>query len=293
MNLVVGATGDLGRSISERLLTQGERVRVLVRPQSGYRDLEASGAEVAFGDLKEPIALPAALEGVTTVICTATATQRVGEDTIETVDREGAAHLIDAAAEEGVSHFVYVSAIGADSVSPAPLFRAKGENEARMKASGVSYTILQPVPFMDFWIGAIVGLQLQQGPEVQIIGEGRKKVAFVAREDVAKLAAAAVRLGQPDNEVLPLSAEALSYREVVAQFEEMTGTSIKLETLAPGDQLEHLPVPIRKHVSELMTGLALGPEMDFTTPEVAERFGVRFTSVGEFLRSWFARPEPV
>jgi len=40
MNLVVGATGDLGGSITEKLLKRGEKVRVLVRPQSAYDRLE-------------------------------------------------------------------------------------------------------------------------------------------------------------------------------------------------------------------------------------------------------------
>jgi uncharacterized protein YbjT (DUF2867 family) len=40
MNLVVGATGDLGSRITEKLLERGEQVRVLVRPQSAYERLE-------------------------------------------------------------------------------------------------------------------------------------------------------------------------------------------------------------------------------------------------------------
>lgn len=129
MNLVVGATGDLGRSIAIKLLERSERTRVLVRPQSDYRELKAAGAEVVFGDLKDPASLQAALKGVTTLLCTATATQRGGPDSIETVDRQGVAHLIEAASKAGIDHFIYVSAIGLI----APLLRPSTEPRVKTK----------------------------------------------------------------------------------------------------------------------------------------------------------------
>jgi hypothetical protein len=73
---------------------------------------------------------------------------------------------------------------------------------------------------------------------------------------------------------LLLSAEALSYRDVIAQIEDVTGKSIEVETLEPGQRIELVPAQMRDILTELMTGLALGPEMNFTTPEVAEMFGI-------------------
>lgn len=127
---------------------------------------------------------------------------------------------------------------------------------------------------------------------MQIIGDGRKKAAFISREDVAEVAVRAALTPKYDNVTLLMSAEALSYREVIAQLEEVIGRSIEIETLEPGQRLERMPAQARDIASELMTGLAHGPEMNFTTPEVAERFGIRFELVKEFLKANFAKPAP-
>lgn len=292
MNLVVGATGDLGSRITEKLLERGEKVRVLVRPQSAYERLEEKGAEVCFGDLKDPSGFPACLRGIKTIHCTATSTQRGGADTIESVDRKGIGDLIEAADAAGVEHFVYVTATGAELDSPVPLFRAKAENEKRLEASSMRYAFLRPVLFMEAWIGTLISSQLQNGNKVQIIGDGHKKASFISLEDVAEVAVRAAG-SQQRNSVLPLSAEALSYRDVIAQIEDVTGKSIEVETLEPGQRIELVPAQMRDILTELMTGLALGPEMNFTTPEVAEMFGIKFTTVKNFSRQAFVRPTPV
>lgn len=60
MDLVVGATGDLGGRVVRRLLEQDEKVRVLVRDTSDVSPLKAAGAELAFGDLKELVTVDTA-----------------------------------------------------------------------------------------------------------------------------------------------------------------------------------------------------------------------------------------
>lgn len=289
MNLVVGATGDLGGRITEKLLEHGEQVRVLVRPQSAYERLEEKGAEVCFGDLKDPTNFSACLRGVRTIHCTATSTQRGGADTVESVDRKGIGDLIEAADAASVEQFVFVTVVGADPDSPIPLYSAKGENEKRLEASSMREIILRPVLFMESWIGVLIGSQLQNGNKVQIVGDGHKKASFISLEDVAEVAVRAAA-SQNENPVVPLSAEALSYREVITQIEEVTGTSIEVEALEPGQRIENVPPQIRDILTELMTGLALGPEMNFTTPEVAEMFNIQFSTVKDFLKQAFVKP---
>jgi len=61
-------------------------------------------------DLKNPASLLQACEGVSAVITTASSTfSRQEGDSIETVDRQGQLHLIDAAERAGVRQFVYIS----------------------------------------------------------------------------------------------------------------------------------------------------------------------------------------
>src|SRR3712207_6813787 len=120
MILVVGATGVLGGMITRKLLEQGNDVRILVRPQSNYRPLVEAGAQPVFGDLKDRSSLDPAVEGIDTVVTTANSASRGGDDTVQSVDLEGNRNLVEAAAQAGVKHFIFTSALGADASSPVP-----------------------------------------------------------------------------------------------------------------------------------------------------------------------------
>ena len=149
MDLVVGATGILGGEICRGLIAEGRSVRALVRSSSApdkVAALEAAGVTTVVGDMKHPTSLAAACAGVDTVISTASSTlSRAEGDDIETVDRHGHFHLVDAAKEAGASRFIFVSFPPDDS--SFPLQDAKRAVEAAIVGSGLPYTILHPTHF--------------------------------------------------------------------------------------------------------------------------------------------------
>src|SRR5215475_2894306 len=67
INLVTGATGQLGSHIVEQLRAAGETVRVLVRPGRDQTFLRSQGAEIIEGDLRDPTAMAHAVKGATIV----------------------------------------------------------------------------------------------------------------------------------------------------------------------------------------------------------------------------------
>ena len=224
MILVVGSTGVLGGMITRRLLEQGHRVRILVRPGSDYRRLVERGAEPITGDLKQPESLEAACRGVDTVITTANSALRGGPDSAETVDRQGNRNLIDAARAGGVRHFIFISALGATEQSPMPFMQAKAESERHLRDSGMGYTILQPNIFMDTWIPIIVGSAVQAGQPVTLVGEGRRRHSMIAIGDVAAFAVACVENDGAMNRSIPLGGpRAVSWRDIVAASEAALG----------------------------------------------------------------------
>jgi NADH dehydrogenase len=280
MKLVVGATGQLGGLIARRLLERGTDVRVLVRPRSAYQPLVDAGAQPVLGDLKDRASLDAAVQGVDVVITTANAAAGSGADNPETVDLVGNRDLIDAARAAGVGQFIFTSALGCTPDSPVPFMRAKGFSEQHLRGSGMPFTILAPDFFMEVWIGAIVDLALAEGRPVTIVGEGHRKHSTVSMVDVAAFALASIGHPAATNRYLAIGGpQALSWREIVAIYEQVLGRAIPIQTLAPGELVPGLP-PLASGFMAAMDTYDSPLEMT----ETADTFGVELTSVEALAR---------
>ena len=57
--------------------------------------------------------------------------------------------LIDAAKNAGVNHFVFTSVAGSNANTGIPHFDSKAEIEEYLRESGIDYSIVRPVSFMD------------------------------------------------------------------------------------------------------------------------------------------------
>jgi len=284
MILIVGATGRLGGQIVQRLLADGRKVRVLVRPQSDYGSLVQAGAEPVVGDLKDPASLHAACEGIEAVVTTANAAGRGGEDTFQTVDDEGNHNLINAAVQAGVERFIFTSVLGSDPDSPAPLLRAKGITEERLRASGMTFTVTQADVHMDMLIPLVVDLPLSQGEPVRVVGEGRRTHSFVAQQDVAAFTVAALDHPAARNSTIVIGGpDPLSWRDIVGSVERELGRPIRLETIPVGQRLPGVP----DFVTDLVTALEM-----YDTPldmrETTSIYGVDPTSLTSWVRQTFA-----
>ena len=162
MILVVGATGSLGGRIARGLLERGEDVRVFVRRNSPseqmaqqglahtVQSLIDAGAQPAWGDLKDKASIEAAVAGVDTVISTANAVKRGGDDTLDTVDLQGTQDLIDAALlgpnEIRTNGTVYQRSGTLASIPQTPAFSTFGSTFAR------TIDIVLPYDPPDGWI---------------------------------------------------------------------------------------------------------------------------------------------
>ncbi len=279
--LVVGATGFLGGLVVRNLVDQGGHPRVLVRSDPSARLLRNAGADPVFGDLKDPRSLRAACEGVDVVVTTATAVGRGGTDTLESVDREGNRQLIAAARDAGVVQFVFTSILPASEESSIPLFRAKAHAEAQLSGSGLTYTILAPENFMESWVEAVVGRPVREGRRVVLVGEGRRKHAFVSARDVAAFATGAIGHPEAVDRRLPIGGpEALSWREVVATYERVLGREIPVEYVAPEVEASRRPQGMEDILAWMET-FDSAVEMG----EACRTFGVKPTTLEDYVRS--------
>lgn len=281
MILVAGATGFLGGLIVDRLLAKGEKVRALVRTGSAF---DRSGVEIARGDMKDAASLDAACRGVEAVISTANSAQRGGDDNPATVDLQGNVNLIDAAKKAGVRQFIFISVSTADPASPVPLFAAKAKAEDHLRRSGVTWTIIAPHIFMDVWFRHIIVNAVNGDRPVPLVAGGQKRHSFIAANDVADFAVAALRHPAAQNQRIVLGGPAaMSWTDVVAASSEIVGRKLPIESVQPGSPIPGLPPPANLVVGNLMTGLEQ-QDVVIDTRETAKTFGVSLTPAEQVLR---------
>jgi NADH dehydrogenase len=265
--LVVGATGLLGMEIVRLLRDAGKPVRAVVRASAdpAKRELlRSSGAETAEADLKDPASLAEVCRGLATVVSTASATLSRSEgDSIKTVDEEGQLALVDAAAKAGVKHFVHVSF--APVAEDFALQRAKRKVEERLAGSGMSFTILQPVHFLEVWLGPALGFHPAQG-KARILGSGERPVSWISFRDVARFAVAAADGGKFAGKVLPLGGpDPLSPLQVLQLFEQLGGPSVVVEHVTESAliaQLAGAQDALEEAYAALMLATARGQVVD-------------------------------
>lgn len=284
MILVVGCTGQLGGLITRKLLDQGRDVRILVRPTADYAALIEAGAKPVVGDLRDAEAVRRAVEGVDAVVTTANSARRAGEDNVKNVDLDGNARLIDLARAAGVNRFMFTSAFGSPPDSPVPFVAAKGLSEQRLRESGMEYTILAPTPYIDVWLGMVVLGPLFEGREVVYVGDGTKRHSMVVQADVAAIAVAALDHPEGRNAYVPIAGPtAFSWRDAIASLERATGRPIPQRGVAPGEPVPGLPDAVQGLVTLLGT-----TEIQVDGRETARRFGVRLTTLDEFVATTIA-----
>lgn len=144
--LVLGATGMQGGAVARSLLKKGAVVRGATRRPEGARGvaLQSLGVTLVSASMSDEDALAEGMAGADGVFALTSPFESGPDD--EPV--QGRA-LINAARRAGVPFFVFSSVGSADQATGIPHFESKYEVETMLAASGLPYTILRPVYFME------------------------------------------------------------------------------------------------------------------------------------------------
>ncbi len=180
--LIIGAHGQVGRRLVERLAPSRHEVRAMVRDPDQQPALAAAGAtETVVADLERDCSQ--AVRGVDAVVFAAGSGPHTGPEKTEAVDRQGALRIIERAEAAGVRRFVMVSAMRTECPEQAPerlrpYLDAKREADERLRATDMEWTILRP------------GRLLNERARGRVnLGEGLS-YGEIPRDDVAALLAA-------------------------------------------------------------------------------------------------------
>ena len=115
--VVAGGHGKIALILERLLSERGDTVAGFIRNPAHSADLESAGAQAIVMDLENTSVddVAAALRGADAVVFAAGAGPGSGAARKETVDRDAAILLADAAEHAGVRRYVMISAMGADA----------------------------------------------------------------------------------------------------------------------------------------------------------------------------------
>lgn len=139
--LITGGNGTLGHKLVPLLQDAGYTVRISSRsPRPAGSDADIEWAQAS---LEAQTGWPAAVQDVDTIVHLASSPFKRG------VDVSGTSHLLSAAKQAGVQHFVFISIVGVDKRDWF-FYTAKHDCEQLISGSSIPFSILRATQFHDF-----------------------------------------------------------------------------------------------------------------------------------------------
>jgi uncharacterized protein YbjT (DUF2867 family) len=228
--LVTGATGSQGGSVVQALLERGHKVRGMTRNANSQpaEKLRLRGVEVVAGDFIDQDSLVRAASGVDTIFTMTTPF----EEGVEAETAQGIA-ITNAAKEAGVGHLIYSSVANADKATGIPHFDSKYEVEKHIASSGVPYTIIAPVYFMENLTTPWSVPGLRQG-KLALALPADQPLQQIAVQNIGAFAAAIVeRRESVFGHRYDIAGDELSGEVSAAILSEVTGRNIQYESFPP------------------------------------------------------------
>jgi len=190
MITVMGATGQTGNEIANRLLNAGEPVRAIGRSARKLAALAGAGAEPLAGDATDPEFLTAAFRGADAVYTLIPYDPR-SPGYRAAADRQGAA-IATAARNAGVRHVVALSSVGADLPAGTGFIAALHAQAQRLRTlDGTNLLILRAGSFFENFYASL-DLIKHEGVNGDSVAPD-VRIPMIATRDIAAVAAEALQ----------------------------------------------------------------------------------------------------
>ncbi len=214
MILITGASGSVGKAVLQEASRKGSKFRAMFRSKQEAAKAPA-GCETVLADYSDKQSLRNALEGVTSIYVVCSPIPQL-------VELEG--NVLGVCKESGVEHVVLNSALGAgDFPKSFPSWHRKVED--KLKATGMSYTILRPNGFLQNIVAFNAPSIRAQGAFYAAMGDA--KVSYLDIGDIAVVAVKALQGGAHSGKTYELNGpEAISNHELAKRISRITGRAV-------------------------------------------------------------------
>jgi uncharacterized protein YbjT (DUF2867 family) len=187
-----GATGMLALPVVKSFLNSGFKVKALVRDVAKAEKLYQHTIELHQGSLNSIIDIEKVIKGSDAVYCNLSINPESTPEDFQP-EREGLDNLLSVAGIMKVSQFGYIASLVQRYEGMNDfhwwVFELKNQAIAKIKKSGIPYTIFYPSTFMENWSAG----HYRNGDKLLLAGKSRFPMWYIAGEDYGKQVAEAFK----------------------------------------------------------------------------------------------------
>jgi nucleoside-diphosphate-sugar epimerase len=249
-SIVTGGNGYFGRVLVQRLLEQGDDVRLL---DIDVSDASRNGVEIIKGDIRDPDAVRRAVDGADAVFHNV-AQVPLAKDPhlLRSVNVDGTENVLAASRDAGVAKVVHTSSsavFGIPESNPVlsttvpqpaePYGHAKLAAEwacLRAASAGLDVTIVRPRTILGHGRLGIFGILfdwIADGADPFVLGDGSNRYQFVHADDLAS--ACQLAAARPGPAVFNIGTDRFgTMREALEHVCQHAGTGARVRSLPTG-----------------------------------------------------------
>jgi len=277
--LVFGATGMLGKSVTEQLIKDKFKVSVFSTSKSRASKLFPK-ATIFEGNLKDVESVEIAIKGQEYVYMNLGIPTNAKE-TYWNPERDGVKTLTELAKNAGVKRIGYLSP-KIISYSNWWVLKDKQKAVETIKSSGIPYYIFSASSFMDNFNGT-----QRDGLKVNVMGKSNVKMFYIAASDYAKQVSKAFSIENKKSKIYSVQGLESYTIDTAANIFVTNYTKEKLKVVkAPFGLLKFIGLfnPTLNYVCKLMNALNNHPE-SFSAQETWDELGKPTITLKEFAKS--------
>ncbi len=231
--LLAGATGYLGRFITQELIARNFETRIIVRDKEKV-NIKAPNLKIIEAQVTEIESIKGTCKDIDIVISTVGITRQKDGLTYMDVDYQANVNLVDEAKKSGVAKFIYISVLNGDKIRHTKGGEAKEKLVDYLKSSGLNYCIIRPNGFFsdmgDF-------LKMAKGGKIYLFGKGELKMNPIHGKDLAEVVVDSINQNKPEINVG--GPDILSQNEIAA---------LALKAYRKPIKIVHLPDWLRRFI---------------------------------------------
>lgn len=232
MNIILGATGQIGTMLVDHLLKKGQPVKAVIRNSSKAQELENKGIEVCIADFADVEALKKAFQNGTTAFLVTPENKKCKNflNESQTLIR----HYREAIGSSKINKIVGLSSVGAQHKSETGNLIASHMLEHAFSDLKIEQIFVRPVYYFSNWLGYLDVVKAHG--ILPTFFPPEMKLPMIAPSDVAAFLSEVITCKTPQEKLYEIAGPR-AYRslDIAKIFEEVLHKEVTIQQLPPNE----------------------------------------------------------